>query len=186
MRANVTHCRVQVVQRVSGSPFQSSTGVTKMLGQVEFDPKHKLLLLYTIIYYYIWQLQGLEPAWLNQHCSKTPKTLQIKSFLHFCLLFLHPTVPENRIAPHSQQFYGGSHWFPVYSQEKSQQGGRALVNEAAHQGKSNFPRTNDCLFRRGREADKAQGCSQIQNIILSTSGNVKLMLWGLRKIRVYS
>lgn len=53
MRANVTHCRVQVVQRASGSPFQSSTGVTKMLGQVEFDPKHKLLLLYTIICYYI-------------------------------------------------------------------------------------------------------------------------------------
>lgn len=47
------HCRVQVVQRASGSLFQSSTGVTEMLGQVEFDPKHKLLLLLYIIYYYI-------------------------------------------------------------------------------------------------------------------------------------
>lgn len=50
MKANVTHCRVQVVQRTLGSPFQSSTGVTKMLGQVEFDPK---LLLLFVIYYYI-------------------------------------------------------------------------------------------------------------------------------------
>lgn len=48
MKASVTHCRVQVVQRVLGSLFQSSTGVTKMLE--EFDSKHKLLLLYSIIY----------------------------------------------------------------------------------------------------------------------------------------
>lgn len=145
------------------------------------------ILLY-IIYYYTRQLQGLGPAWPNQHCSKTSRTSQTKSFPHWqCLLFfLHPTVPENRIAPHSQQLYGGSHWFPVYSHEQSQQRGRALVNEAAHQGKSSFPRTNHCLFRRGREADKAQGYSQIQNNILSTSENVKLMPWGLRKIRAYS
>lgn len=37
-------------QRVLGSPFQSST---KMLGWIESDPKHKLLLLYVIIYHYI-------------------------------------------------------------------------------------------------------------------------------------
>lgn len=51
---------------------------------------------------------------LAEPAQKLPNTPN-KKLSTLGVLFLHPTVPENRIASHSQQFSGGTHWFPVYS-----------------------------------------------------------------------